>query len=374
MITHKHGIPYFNGIMVRGATRDVLDRIVGCDKISGKNHVWHLRCETKDCKGIVIYRPSQRARDDHHLCQSCRLPDLGTTVDRVIDGVLHTRTVVGANKSGVTGESLYLVNCPGHGDDGKCDRTFYRELFLGVKKQPFCGPCFRRYRTRHGLVIQSNFIWQYRDVLLGPPRSYDQVRKNGTKGIRVFWHVKCSTPNCNEQVVLGADRTLRWQRENKLKPYEMIHRSHLRATEQRVKRAPHHPGTKLYDFEEYKRVIEACGECCHYCGTNVGRNVNGDPSVVASDRNEYSVASFLDRLHNDKPYQAGNVVTCCEGCNALKSFTLTEDETLLLVALRENDEQRSLRFYEKLADESYDFPRPRGWMDQKLVMRKRKRK
>lgn len=76
-------------------------------------------------------------------------------------------------------------------------------------------------------------------------------------------------------------------------------------------------------FLTKEQVIELSLKSCHYCGL--------DHSNIARTKYESLEYNGLDRIDNSKGYSLDNVVTCCKFCNALRSDTLTQEETKKII-------------------------------------------
>ena len=72
-------------------------------------------------------------------------------------------------------------------------------------------------------------------------------------------------------------------------------------------------GKFTLSFEEYTCITS---RPCHYCGAMKDPESRG----------------FLDRIDNEKGYQAHNVLPCCGNCNGLRSDKLSVEETLFIVS------------------------------------------
>lgn len=74
-------------------------------------------------------------------------------------------------------------------------------------------------------------------------------------------------------------------------------------------------GKKLFLLteSEYTSIVNLP---CHYCEGYFKRSVYG---------------IGLDRISNEKYYEAGNVLPCCTFCNKLRSNLLTVDETKIVI-------------------------------------------
>jgi 5-methylcytosine-specific restriction endonuclease McrA len=68
--------------------------------------------------------------------------------------------------------------------------------------------------------------------------------------------------------------------------------------------------------------------CCHYCGVSEDELPHLNLMTQMGMR---LLRLGVDRLDGRKPYQLGNIVLCCYGCNSVKSDRFTEREMKKLI-------------------------------------------
>ncbi len=119
-----------------------------------------------------------------------------------------------------------------------------------------------------------------------------------------------------------------WKEKNKLygkswrennKEYLKDYRSNLALDySRRYKKAIRSAVKRNIEFllTEKEYILEASKKC-FYCQFNLGVPVK--------------FCTGLDRVDNSKPYEIGNVVSCCKTCNSIKGDFLSSEETIIAV-------------------------------------------
>lgn len=339
------GYMYFNKIQLRGPVVPLAPRIRGVEK-RGKINVWRLACKTPECEGLTrYYSGSLKKGIDSNRCDACRFPLLGKTVQNEIDGNMHVRTIIKATWDPHGKKPKYYLPC------ASCDKSYPMQDFAGKRKRLHCFACHVKYRTLFGYYVISDDVWSRKKDIREPRILTYKGRET------VIWRINCTTKGCKHAMHYrkGADKTCRHcqYKKRSLGPYVSMYRTHLRQDAQRAQKNPDWQPNRL----TLKQFINAMQDDeCHYCHKAVLRHER-NRFTDTKGRRKTSV-SFLDRVDSSLPYQKGNVVTCCTGCNVTKNAYLTEDEMLYIAAQRTGNSAQARIAHDKLS-KGYEFPNPR---------------
>lgn len=307
------------GLVVKGETKGLVDRIVGVEKLRGTNY-FLIACSTDGCSGSFnVLERRQRGVDK---CKAClRVNVFGHWLDKRYTEVA-SRFVAMSRTLRPDGYifTKFWLRCA----TSDCWGVFLSSDFL-QKGSLHCLPCRAVLRKRMwlGEHVQEDHIWAIRHKLVGSRLS--------ARGLRQ-WYVKCVTDGCDSHVRYRTDKkykgtclpcrtTLRRKR-----PYESHYNSFLVAAKRRGKEC-------TLTYRQFANV-SAIG-MCFYCESLIPKTEflrHGEPVL-----NKFGI----DRIDNAKGYERQNIVPCCFECNTIKSNKKTATETVLLMSIRKGNMQRA---------------------------------
>jgi hypothetical protein len=152
-----------------------------------------------------------------------------------------------------------------------------------------------------------------------PDRIIRTVRNKFNKPAYIL---RCPTAGCNGEVKkqnLKSVCLTCMEKKYKTQPYIRSYRELVRTSTRKS------IGIDLSYNEFYHLCVI---NQCHYCNIDLNR--------AAYRTDEGNHAPMIDRLDSDKPYSKENCVPCCSDCNYTKNKWLSENELMVIMALRQN--------------------------------------